>query len=227
MRATPSLPYAAAVLCAALAVLAAPPATAATALDVQTTRVGDIIQVQAQAIVHAPLAVVWATLTDYERLPEFVPGLKTSRVVTRKGATATVAQTGEAKFLFFTVPIEVTVESTELPPHAIEARRVSGTLRHLQGRYEMHALGSHPPHVQLRWTGGITPESDLPPLIGQSLMRSMITEQFSGMVREMERRAVAASTGGLAATVAQPPAPASPSPGSSPSASPSASVSSP
>jgi ribosome-associated toxin RatA of RatAB toxin-antitoxin module len=209
-----SLSYAAVMLGIAL-VMATPVVAAVTALEVQTIRVGEVIQVHAQANVHAPLTIVWSTLTDYERLSEFVPGIKTSRVLARKGATATVAQTGEARFLFFTLPIEVTVESTEQPPHAIDVRRVAGTLRHLQGRYDMQVLSSDPARVQLRWTGSITPESDLPPLIGQSLVRRMITEQFEGMVREIERRAAASvATSEAEATVQTPtqprPVPTSP-----------------
>lgn len=168
-----------------------PYALAATGVQVATTRAGDVIAVHAQATLHAPLATVWGTLTDYERLPEFVPGMKTSRVIARKGATATVAQTGEARFLFFTEPIEVTVESAELPPHTIEVRRVAGGLRHLQGRYDIRVLLTNPAQVRLEWTGSITPESDLPPLIGLALMRHLIKAQFVGLVREIERRAAA------------------------------------
>ena len=52
--------------------------------------------------------LVWQTLTDYGRLAEFIPGMRSSRVVERHGAVAVVEQAGEAGFLFFTFPIEVT-----------------------------------------------------------------------------------------------------------------------
>lgn len=161
-------------------------ALATGAVEVQTSRLGDVIDVQAKATVKAPLEVVWATLTDYERLPEFIPGLKKSRVIARKGSTATVEQFGEAKFLFLTVPIEVTVESTERPPY-IDVRRIAGTLRQLQGRYETQAM-PETGFVQLRWVGSIEPENGLPPLVGEALMRHTIFTQFTGMVREIERR---------------------------------------
>lgn len=163
---------------------------AASTVDVRTSRHGDVIQVHATATVKAPMELVWATLTDYERLPEFIPGLKKSRVIARNGASTTIEQSGIAQFLFLTVPIEVTVESTERPPHYIEVRRVAGTLRQLQGRYEtepMPELG----FVQLRWTGSIEPENGLPPLVGESIMRRSIRSQFTGMVREIERREAA------------------------------------
>ena len=162
-------------------VLAAPPA------EVTATRAGEVFDVRARATLQAPLSVVWGTLTDYERLPEFIPGLKRSRILGRSGPTTTVEQTGEARFLFLTVPIEVVTESTERPPN-IEVRRVGGTLRHLQGRYETEVLGTHPPQVQLRWVGSIALDVELPPLVGEALVRLQLQEQFEGMVREIERR---------------------------------------
>ncbi len=162
-------------------------ALAAGPLEVTAKRVGDLFEVRASATVLAPLPVVWGTLTDYERLPEFIPGLQRSRIIRRNGATTTVEQTGEARFLFLTVPIEVVTESTERPP-VIEVRRVGGPLRHLQGRYETEVLTTHPAQVQLRWIGSIALDVELPPLIGEKLVRLQLQEQFEGMVREIERR---------------------------------------
>lgn len=162
-------------------------AQGASGLDVQAERKGDLIEVLAQAIVHAPPAIVWATLTDYERLPEFIPGIDTSRVLERDGHRITVAQTGQARFLFLSLPIVVTLESTEYPPHVVEVRRIAGTLRHLQGRYEVTPLSGD--RVLLRWRGSLSHELDLPPLISTTLIRLSIEDQFAGMVREIERRA--------------------------------------
>ena len=40
----------------------------------------------------------------------------------------------------------------------------------------------------LHWTGVIEPESSLPAFIGVPLLRRNVSEQFRGMVREIERR---------------------------------------
>lgn len=170
----------------ALGLLPAFPAVSAEDFSVVAQRKGELIEVRARATVLAPLSVVWGTLTDYEKLPEFVPGMKRSRVIARRGATSVVEQSGEARFLFFTYPIEVTVESTERPPN-IEVRRVSGNVRHLEGRYETEVLDGGM-RVLLRWNGAIAPDISLPPLIGEVLMRMSIEDQFGGMVREIERR---------------------------------------
>ena len=179
---------------AVLLLLFAPVAMAASDLDVEATRNGELIEVRARATISAPLALVWSTLTDYERLPEFIPGLKKSRVISRVGATTIVEQSGEARFLFLSIPVEITLESTERAPN-IEVRRIAGTLRYLQGRYETEVLGTDPAQVHLRWVGAITPEAGLPPLIGEVLMRLSIEQQFIGMVNEIERRKVLRQSG--------------------------------
>ena len=162
-------------------------AYAAEDLTVEASQKGALVEVRARATLQAPLSLVWTTLTDYERLPEFIPGLKKSRVISRSGSTAIVEQSGEARFLMFTFAIDVTLESIEQPPSSIRVRALSGTLRHLEGGY---AVESDPnsSRVVLHWVGTIAPEVSLPPLIGELVMRMCIEDQFTGMVREIERR---------------------------------------
>lgn len=191
-----------------------PWAWAQAVVDVKTSHSGDVVAVRAQATIAAPLDVVWGTLTDYERLPEFVPGLKKSKVIARNGTMVTVQQSGEARFFFSRIPIEVTLESTEAAPHSIEVRRIAGNIKRLDGRYETQALqasAGQPAQVELRWTGHIEPEGGLPPLVGEALMRRSIRQQFAGMVREIERRESVRQQGLQATpTAAAPAAPASP-----------------
>jgi carbon monoxide dehydrogenase subunit G len=189
MSITHTLHFAVRALGALLLAFAAPWALAVAVVDVKTSHAGDLVEVRAHASIAAPLDVVWSTLTDYERLPQFIPGLKTSKVIARNGATATVQQSGEARFFFLTVPIEVTLESTESPP-TIAVRRVSGNLKQLQGRYETE-VSADGAQVQLRWVGSVAPENGLPPLVGEAMMRRTIRQQFTGMVREIERREAA------------------------------------
>ncbi|MEP6968991.1 MAG: SRPBCC family protein [Betaproteobacteria bacterium] len=174
-----------------IALLPLAPATwaqpARDTIDVLAERQAGLIAVQARAMLRAPMAVIWRTLTDYEHLPAFIPGLASSRVVARNGAVVTVKQTGEARFLFLTVPIAVTLESTERPPYVVEVHRVAGSIRHLDGRYE--ATPQPNGQVLLRWSGTISADAELPPLIETALVRLSIQDQFTGMVHEIERRA--------------------------------------
>src|SRR4051812_9981360 len=52
---------------------------AAAEISVEMTRHGESFEVRAMARIEANVAEVWKVLTDYERLPEFIPGLRESR----------------------------------------------------------------------------------------------------------------------------------------------------
>ena len=161
-------------------------ATAAEGISVETTRRGSAVEVHAFARVSATHDTVWRTVTDYDRLAQFVPGMHSSRIVGRKGDALVVEQRGESRFLFFTYPVNVTVLATSRPPDVVEVHLLSGSLKRLEGTYRLEPAG--PGRIGLHWTGLVEPKS-LPPLLGELLMRANIRNQFSGMVREIERRA--------------------------------------
>lgn len=158
---------------------------AADNVSVEARRREDALEVLCRATLEAPLDLVWQTLTDYERLAEFIPGMRKSRVVSQSGGVSIVEQTGEARFLFVSYPIEVTIASTERPPFALEANLVKGNMKRLDGAYRIEPQAGG--RLLLTWTGVVEAES-MPPLIGELLMRSNIEDQFRGMVREIERR---------------------------------------
>lgn len=172
-----------------LGLLMVPPARNARAAEdvsVEAIRRDDALEVVCRATLDAPLGVVWATLTDYDRLAEFIPGMLSSRVVERRGAVALVEQSGEARFLFFVHPIEVTLVSTERLPYALEVRMLKGNLKRLDGAYRIEPQPDG--RIVLTWTGVVEALS-MPPLLGELVMRANIADQFRGMVREIERRA--------------------------------------
>jgi ribosome-associated toxin RatA of RatAB toxin-antitoxin module len=159
----------------------------AAQIEIETNLKAEVVKVKVQAVIEATPQIVWATLIDYERFSEFIPGMKSSKVIERKGPIVTIKQSGHAQMLFFHIPIEVTVESTEDWP-VLRVKRISGTIRQLEGRYEM-IPSSDNATVRLVWTGSIQPENSFPPFIGESLIRYSLRQQFTGMVREIERRA--------------------------------------
>jgi ribosome-associated toxin RatA of RatAB toxin-antitoxin module len=169
-----------------LILLLASAASASEDITVEAVRRGSAVEVNARATLEASHDVLWGTLTDYNRLAEFIPGMRVSRVIEWRGNEAIVEQVGEAKFLFFRFPIEVTVGSASRPPNAIDVRVLRGNLRRLDGGYRIESAGDG--RIVLRWRGLIEPETLLPPLIGVAVLRSNIEDQFTGMVREVERR---------------------------------------
>jgi ribosome-associated toxin RatA of RatAB toxin-antitoxin module len=173
-----------------LALLLTLPLAAADAraeeVSVEAQRREGALEVVCRALIEASAELVWQTLTDYNRLAEFIPGMTKSRVLSRSGPVAVIEQLGTARFLFVSIPIEVTLATTERPPYAIEAKMLKGNLKRLEGAYRIEPLAEG--RVRLSWSGFIEAES-APPLIGDLLMRSVIEDQFRGMVQEIERRA--------------------------------------
>jgi ribosome-associated toxin RatA of RatAB toxin-antitoxin module len=175
-----------AIACALL--VAANGAFAAEELSVDAERRGDGVEVRAKAFIAAPQALVWRVLTDYARLPAFVPGIATSVVRERQGNRLRLDQKGEARFLIFSFPIDVQLEVVESPPDSVLSRAVAGNLRRMNGRYELKADPARG-GVLLSYAGLIEPDFDLPPLVGTAALRHMAEEQFRAMVAEIERRA--------------------------------------
>ena len=161
---------------------------AASDFSVKTEKRGDEVHVEARATLAVPLAVIWQTLTDYNRLSEFISGISRSRLIEYRANAAIVEQFGEAGFLFFKVPIDVTVESLELPPHLIQVRVLKGNLKKLDGRYEIEEGATPGAPIVLRWLGVIEPEEPLPVLFGELILRNNVTHQFRDMVNEIKRR---------------------------------------
>jgi ribosome-associated toxin RatA of RatAB toxin-antitoxin module len=172
-------------LCAALS---AGTAHAAQNVAIVAHAEGRAVQVDASATLDVAHDLIWQTLTDYSHLPEFIPGMKMSRIVERRGDTVVVEQEGSARFLAFSHAIKVTVESIEQPPAKIGIRVVKGNLKQLNGGYEIEALPAPRAGFVLRWRGVIEPQLAVPGFISTPLLRANVADQFMGMVKEIERR---------------------------------------
>lgn len=177
-----------ATLCICAGVCGAPAVHAAHDVSIQADRQGGAVVIDARATLSASVALIWETLTDYDGLAAFVPGMRMSRVMERRASSVVVKQQGEAGFFFFTHAIDVVVEARELPPREVSVRVLSGNLKQLDGRYRIEPDAHRSGHVVLRWSGVIEPESGLPPLIGVPILRANIGAQFRGLIREIERR---------------------------------------
>jgi len=169
--------------------LAAGVAAAAEGLVVVAEARGSVVSVDIRATVTAPHAVIWSTLTDYGHLAEFIPGMQSSKITERRGATAIVEQHGEAGFLVFSYGIDVVVASTEYHPDTIEIRVLKGNLKRLDGRYQVER-GEKEGSWTVRWVGLIEPSIPLPQFLNVRLIRGSLVDQFRGMIDEIERRDV-------------------------------------
>src|SRR5260370_12178154 len=129
-----------AVLFASCALLAAQclPCSAAPAheIAIEIAREGEFVSVRASAELKASPRIAWEVLTDYDHLAEFIPDVRSSRVLRRDPDGVLVEQKGQFGFLFFRQPIEVTMAVSEQPPRRILPRPAPGTMKDMEARYE-------------------------------------------------------------------------------------------
>ena len=177
-----------AVLIAASALAAAqglPPRTWAQEIDFAIERKGEYITVNASARMQVDARIAWEVLSDYDHLAQFIPDMKSSRVVSRSGDRVLVEQKGDFGFFFYRQPVDVTLEVLEQPQRRIDARRIAGNIRDLQTRYELEASDAG---VKLDYTGRFIPEFSVPPLFGMPMVRRVVERRFRAMVEEIVRR---------------------------------------
>ncbi len=180
---------------------AVPPLPTGIALDV--ARDGEKFRVTARADMQADASVAWATLTDYERLPQFIPHVTRVRVVARRprpgGEALTVDYDGVFRLFFLSYPTQVRLDVEHVPFTDVLARlstpaQPNGSLRQFDGRYTLTVRGDRGGSARVRLDYNATFElaQPLPPvlgtLFGTGAVRSMLREQFEALVAEIERR---------------------------------------
>lgn len=165
--------------------LAFPALCHAADISLQAARHGDSFEVEATAEFEAEVALAWEVLTDYNRLSEFIPGMHSSRIVSRSKRSVVVDQSGEARLLFLSYPIQVRLEVEEFPYERIVSRAIEGNFKDLRGAYILEARGRR---LLLHYTGSLTPDFSIPPLIGTILVRNTVAKRFGAMVDEIMRR---------------------------------------
>jgi len=165
--------------------LAIPALCHAADISLQAVRHGGSFEVEAAAEFEAEMTLAWEVLTDYDRLSEFIPGMHSSRIVSRSKHSVIVDQSGEARLLFFSFPIQVRLEVEEFPYERIVSRAIEGNFTELLGAYTLEARGRR---LLLRYTGSMTPGFSIPPLIGTILVRNTVARRFGAMVDEIKRR---------------------------------------
>lgn len=154
--------------------------------EIRIERDRDAIRVEAKLLVNAHHHIAWQVLTDYNNQAAFVPGLRTSRIVSAPGEPLLVRQTGQSGFLFFNVPVEVVTRIEEFPLEAIRFYSVSGNLKSKSGEWRIEALGEA---TLVSYQANIVSDFWIPPLIGAAVMGQDIKAKLMGVGQEMQQRA--------------------------------------
>ncbi len=187
---------------ASLACSFAAVAAGGAAAQVEVRRDAEVYSVHASAQLAAGQRIVWDTLTDYEHLGEFVPGVRRARVLEREGNRLLLEQAGIFRVLFFELPVHVRLDVLHLPYVTVIAQLATAatgagdasTLRSFTGRYRIIQGDERLPPgvVRLDYDARFELSTPLAPLLGPlfgvAAVRQTMRAQFEAMLREIERR---------------------------------------
>jgi hypothetical protein len=173
------------------------------AIKVEVRRSGRRFEAEAVLELAADARTVWDTITDYDALPRFMPGIRACRVIGRQplanGAEhLVVEQHGEFRFLLFSQAMTVMLDIEHQPLRLAQAKATSfdlGLFKRraidvFEGRYDLKALAAHgqAARTQLRYTSLIGLRLPPPPAIGSVAVRQNLAAQLEAVAEEIARR---------------------------------------
>ena len=174
-------------------------AAAAAEPEIEVRRDAGAFVVRSEVELEADRGTAWRTITDYERLPQFVPGIRSARVLARVASGGSerllIEQAGEFRYLWFAQPVRVWLDVTHHPPERVLARSVlpsgvgadSSTLRQFEGSYLLTPAGAM--RTRFVYEARFEPAQPMLPVLGTMAVRKTVIEQFRAMANEIERRA--------------------------------------
>jgi ribosome-associated toxin RatA of RatAB toxin-antitoxin module len=147
-----------------------------------------VFDVTASGAVNASPAAVWKILTDYDRMAEFVPDLKTTKVLSRSGNKVVVEQYGVARFLFFKRSIHLVVNVLEEPMTSIEITLVNGDMKVYACRWELVPV-PETGGTRILYSGKLVPKFYVPGMLGANIIRSDIERMMKAVLERLDRPA--------------------------------------
>jgi hypothetical protein len=172
-------------------------------VKVDVRRSGRRFEAEAVFDLGADAQTVWDTITDYDALPRFMPGIRSCRVLARQVSVVgeeqlVVEQLGEFRFMLFAQAITLHLSITHQPLRVAEAKAVHfnpglfkrRAIEVFEGRYELTPLVTlgEVPRTQVRYTSQIGLWLPPPPAIGSVAVRQNLAAQLEAVAKEVARR---------------------------------------
>ena len=141
--------------------------------------------VTARFEVAAAPAVALRVLSDYERIPEFAPGVKRSVVKERQGSRAVVEQEAVSKVLLFSKRVHLVLDIEERDA-AIEFRDICGrSFTSYVGSWQVSPSGDG---STVTYSLSARPAFEVPPFMLVRLLKKDSTAMIANLQREIEHR---------------------------------------
>ncbi len=165
-------------------------------VQVKVENENDHVVLSARYLVPVVPELAWEVLVDFEHMPRFVPNLRDSRVLSRRGNQLRVEQRGVVPVALLELGY-TSVREIELHPlseiHSSTVGGDSGVMRSVS-RIRPGEAGT-----EITFRADWWPASSLVSRFGQGTTREILAQQFTAMRKEMLRRKVLTGTQALSA----------------------------
>jgi ribosome-associated toxin RatA of RatAB toxin-antitoxin module len=153
----------------------------------RVVRDGELLfEVNAGGLVRATPEQVWQVLTDYARLPDFIPDLLTVKILSRHGNAVRIEQRSIAGVLFLSHTVRMVLQIEETPCTAIEVALVEGDMLHYHTHWDIAPAGQG--GTRITFSGVMEPKFPVPPLFGRAIVEASLKRTVEAVVAEIERR---------------------------------------
>ena len=177
------LAWTAVILHGALVGMAPALAQAEPRVSVQET--GGIYSVLATFSVSQPAAAVMSVLSDYDRIPRFMPDVRSSTVLERSDGHAVVEQEAVAKFLMFSKRIHLVLEVDETPGSLRFRDRCGASFSRYEGGWTLTETGDR---TLIAYELTAHPSFDVPEFLLTRLLKRDSTRMIQRLQAEIAVR---------------------------------------
>lgn len=176
-------------LAVAVAVCVSSPATVAAGSEqepqIAVREEKGVFIVSAQFEVPQTPAIVLSVLTDYERIPRFMPGVTTSVIRERSAGRALVEQEAVARMMFFSKKLHLLLDVHETE-HALVFKDCAGrSFTRYEGAWRVSRLGGH---TIVRYELSAKPNFDVPGFLLRRLLRRDARQMIDALRVEFAAR---------------------------------------
>ena len=176
-------------LCASMIAISDSYPLAAPDGDAQVTvnESGGVYQLAASFSVLEPPAIAIAVLTDFERIPEFMPDMKTSNVVEHGDAGTLVEQEAVARFMMFSKRVHLMLRVSERDGTIRFRDECGRSFDRYEGLWRVIAKDGR---TAIEYQLGAKPRFDVPAFVLTRLMKRDATQMIQRLQAEIAGRAV-------------------------------------
>ncbi|BAT73217.1 hypothetical protein LR48_Vigan01g009500 [Vigna angularis] len=128
----------------------------------------------ASITVKAPVSDVWNAMSSYETLPEIVPNLAISKILSRDNNKVRILQEGCKGLLYMVLHARVVLDLCEYLEQEISFEQVEGDFDSFQGKWTFEQLGNH--HTLLKYSVESKMRKDT--FLSEAIMEEVIYEDL-------------------------------------------------